>query len=89
MIWRHWKKPLAAFSIWRIEFDLTETAKEHKNREDCDPVYGVRPLKRFLRHALETRLARQLISGEVTDHSRVTVDFKKGELVFEAKAGKK
>ncbi len=34
-------------------------------------------------------LSRQLISGAITDHSRVTVEFKKGELVFEAKAGKK
>jgi len=34
-------------------------------------------------------LSRQLISGELADHSRVTVEFKKGELVFEAKAAKK
>jgi hypothetical protein len=34
-------------------------------------------------------LSRPLISGEVTDHSHVTVEFKKGEPVFEAKAAKK
>jgi hypothetical protein len=33
--------------------------------------------------------SRQLIVGEVTDHTRVTVEFKKGELAFEAKAAKK
>ena len=72
-----------------ITLDLTDAAKEHIAREGYDPVYGARPLKRFLQRAIETPLSRQLISGAVTDHSRVTVDFKKGELVFETKAGKK
>jgi ATP-dependent Clp protease ATP-binding subunit ClpA len=47
-----------------------------------------RPLKRFLQCALATPLSRELIGGEITDNTRVTVDFKKGELVFEAKAVK-
>ncbi|MBI5387838.1 MAG: ATP-dependent chaperone ClpB [Verrucomicrobia bacterium] len=72
-----------------ITLDLSDAAKEHLAREGYDPVYGARPLKRFLQRALETPLSRQLISGEITDHSRMTVEFKKGELVFEAKAGKK
>ncbi|MBK9139461.1 MAG: ATP-dependent chaperone ClpB [Verrucomicrobia bacterium] len=71
-----------------ITLDLTDAAKEHIAREGYDPVYGARPLKRFLQRAIETPLSRQLISGEITDHCRVTVDFKKGELVFEAKAGR-
>jgi ATP-dependent Clp protease ATP-binding subunit ClpB len=72
-----------------IALDLSDAAKEHLARQGYDPVYGARPLKRFLQRAIETPLSRQLISGEVTDHSRVTVDFKKGELVFEVKAAKK
>ncbi len=72
-----------------ITLDLSDAAKEHLAREGYDPVYGARPLKRFLQRAIETPLSRQLISGEVTDHIRVTVDFKKGELVFGAKAAKK
>ena len=71
-----------------ITLDLTDAAKEHIAREGYDPVYGARPLKRFPQRALETPLSRQLISGEITDHSRVTVEFKKGKLVFEEKAGK-
>ena len=58
-------------------------------REGHDPVYGARPLKRFLRRALETPLSRKLIAGEITDNNRVTVEIKKGELVFEAKAGER
>ncbi len=72
-----------------IALDLSDAAKEHLAREGYDPVYGARPLKRFLQRAIETPLSRQLISGAVTDHSRVTVEFKKGELVFETKVGKK
>jgi len=72
-----------------IELVLSDAAKEHIAREGYDPVYGARPLKRFLQRAVETTLSRKLIAGEVPDHSRVTVDFKKGELVFEIKAGKK
>jgi ATP-dependent Clp protease ATP-binding subunit ClpB len=72
-----------------IALDLTDAAKEHIAREGYDPVYGARPLKRFLERALETPLSRKLIAGEITDHSRVTVEFKKGELVLEAKAAKK
>jgi ATP-dependent Clp protease ATP-binding subunit ClpB len=72
-----------------ITLDLTDAAKEHLARKGYDPVYGARPLKRFLHRALETPLSRKLVAGEITDHSLVTVEFKKGELVFEAKAGKK
>ena len=65
-----------------IELELTESAKEHAAREGYDPVYGARPLKRYLQRYIETPLSRKLISGEIGDHSRVIVDFKSGELVF-------
>jgi ATP-dependent Clp protease ATP-binding subunit ClpB len=70
----------------RIELELTESAREYVARSGYDPVYGARPLKRFLQRHLETALSRKLLSGEVSDQSRVTVDFKKGDLVFEVKA---
>ena len=72
-----------------IALELSDAAKEHIAREGYDPVYGARPLKRYLQRAVETPLSRQLIGGQISDHSRVTVDFKKGELVFETKAAKK
>jgi ATP-dependent Clp protease ATP-binding subunit ClpB len=65
-----------------IELELTEPAKEHVAREGYDPIYGARPLKRYLQRHIETPLSRKLISGEMGDHSRVIVDFKSGELVF-------
>jgi len=68
----------------RIDLDLSDAAKEHLAREGYDPVYGARPLKRFLQRAIETPLSRQIIAGSIADRSRVRVEFKKGELVFES-----
>jgi ATP-dependent Clp protease ATP-binding subunit ClpB len=65
-----------------ITIDLTDAAKEHIAREAYDPVYGARPLKRFIQRYVETPLSRKLIAGEITDGSHITVEFKAGELVF-------
>jgi len=70
----------------QIELELIEAAKTYVAREGYDPVYGARPLKRFLQRHLETALARKILAGEVRDHSRVRVDFRKGELHFMADA---
>jgi ATP-dependent Clp protease ATP-binding subunit ClpB len=72
-----------------IELELSDAAKEHIAREGYDPVYGARPLKRFLQRQVETALSRKLLAGDITDHSRVTVALKEGELVFSATPLKK
>ncbi len=72
-----------------IEIVLTDAAKEHIARESYDPVYGARPLKRFIQRQVETPLSRKLIAGEITDGSHVTVEFKAGQLIFESNAAKK
>ncbi|HTY87702.1 MAG TPA: ATP-dependent chaperone ClpB [Candidatus Acidoferrum sp.] len=66
----------------QIELELTEAAREDVARQGYDPVYGARPLKRFLQRHLETALARKLLSGDIRDHTRVTVDHQNGELTF-------
>jgi ATP-dependent Clp protease ATP-binding subunit ClpB len=71
-----------------ITLALSDAAKEHLAREGYDPVYGARPLKRYLQRALETPLSRKIIAGEIADASHVAVEFRKGELVFETKAAK-
>ncbi|PAW79401.1 MAG: ATP-dependent chaperone ClpB [Verrucomicrobia bacterium Tous-C9LFEB] len=68
-----------------ITLDLTDAARELIAHAGYDPVYGARPLKRYLQRQIETNLSRKLLAGEVTDHSAVTVDAKKGELVFTSK----
>jgi ATP-dependent Clp protease ATP-binding subunit ClpB len=66
----------------QISFSLSEAAKEFIAKEGYDPVYGARPLKRFIQRELETKLGRALIAGDVMDGSQVTVDVKGQELTF-------
>jgi ATP-dependent Clp protease ATP-binding subunit ClpB len=65
-----------------VRLELSEAAREHVARQGFDPVYGARPLKRFLQHELESRIARALVAGEVQEGSLVRVDVKGGELAI-------
>jgi ATP-dependent Clp protease ATP-binding subunit ClpB len=65
-----------------VELALTEAAKEHIAKEGYDPVYGARPLRRFLQRHLETLIARALIGGQVTGGTTVIVDCKDEELTL-------
>jgi ATP-dependent Clp protease ATP-binding subunit ClpB len=71
-----------------VRLELTEAAREFVARQGYDPVYGARPLKRFLQHELESRIARALVAGEVTDGSLVRVDAKGGQLAVEIESPK-
>ncbi|KMY53204.1 protein disaggregation chaperone [Bacillus sp. FJAT-27231] len=66
----------------QINLALTEKAKEFIAKEGFDPVYGARPLKRFIQHQIETKLARAIISGAIPPHSEATVDVENEELVI-------
>jgi ATP-dependent Clp protease ATP-binding subunit ClpB len=67
----------------RVTVKLDAKAKEWAAEKGYDPVYGARPLKRFLQRQIETKLARALISGEVAENSTVTFKVKGDELVME------
>lgn len=64
----------------RISLELTRAAKEYIAKEGYDPVFGARPLKRFLQRNLETLIARALIGGEIMDGAELIVDFMDNEL---------
>ena len=64
----------------RIELELTEAAAEFIAKNAYDPVYGARPLKRYLQHQLETRIGRALIAGDIRDGATLTVDLQGDEL---------
>jgi len=66
----------------QIGFSLSEPAKDFITREGFDPVYGARPLKRFIQRELETKLGRAIIAGDVVEGTQVRVDVKNDELVF-------
>ena len=63
-----------------IEIELDEPARKFIARAGYDPVYGARPLKRFLQHELETKIGRALIAGDVEDGSKIIVSTKDGDL---------
>jgi ATP-dependent Clp protease ATP-binding subunit ClpB len=64
----------------KISIELTDPAKELIAREGFDPVYGARPLKRFLQRQLETRIGRAIIAGELLPGSKVSVDVEGGQI---------
>jgi ATP-dependent Clp protease ATP-binding subunit ClpB len=66
-----------------VRLELSEPAREFVAREGFDPVYGARPLKRFLQHELESRIARSLVAGEVHDGALLKVEMKGGQLAVE------
>jgi len=63
-----------------ITLQLTEAARVFVAQQGFDPVYGARPLKRFLQHQLESKIGRALIAGDVTEGASLTVDVKDGAL---------
>jgi len=65
----------------RLGLDLTEAARELIAREGYDPVYGARPLRRFIQRDVETRIGRALLAGQITDGSTIVVDAENDELV--------
>jgi ATP-dependent Clp protease ATP-binding subunit ClpB len=72
-----------------ITLELTDAAREHLIRVGHDPAYGARPLKRAIQRELETELARRILKGEVRDGQDVLVDYRDGDLLFEAKPAAK
>ncbi|MEK5394396.1 ATP-dependent chaperone ClpB [Paenibacillus sp. FSL K6-2859] len=63
-----------------IGLELTEPAVRFIAKEGFDPVYGARPLKRFIQRSLETRVARAIIAGEAAEGTVIQVDESGGEL---------
>ncbi|MBQ6737528.1 MAG: AAA family ATPase, partial [Synergistaceae bacterium] len=66
----------------QIELKFSDEALKFIAKSGYDPVYGARPLKRFITHNVETKLARALIAGGIREKTKINVDVKSGELVF-------
>jgi ATP-dependent Clp protease ATP-binding subunit ClpB len=66
----------------RVTVKLDAKAKEWAAEKGYDPVFGARPLKRFLQRQIETTLARALIAGEVAEGATVTFKVKGDALVM-------
>ncbi len=68
----------------RITLDLTEPARAFIAEQGYDPVYGARPLKRFLQRKLETQIGRAIIGGQVMDGATLHVELGDGDIVVRA-----
>jgi len=66
----------------RVTVVLDPAAKTWAAEKGYDPVFGARPLKRFLQRQVETQLARALISGEIPEGSTVTFGVENETLVI-------
>jgi ATP-dependent Clp protease ATP-binding subunit ClpB len=64
-----------------LGLELTDEAKSLIIERGFDPLYGARPLHRYLQSSVETLIARRILSGEVAPDSTIVVDVEDGELV--------
>ena len=64
-----------------LGLEITDAAKSLIIDRGFDPLYGARPLRRYLQSSVETLIARRILSGEVLPDSTIVVDVEDGELV--------
>ena len=64
----------------RITLELTEEARRLIAAEGYDPVYGARPLRRFISHEVETKIGRALLGGDVREGVTILVDARDSDL---------
>ena len=66
----------------RVRVELTDAARQQILDAAYDPMYGARPLRRYLQHTVENLVGRKLIAGDVAPDTAITVDARDGELVI-------
>ncbi|MCR5832211.1 MAG: ATP-dependent chaperone ClpB [Lachnospiraceae bacterium] len=59
----------------RLAIELTDAACEYIIKEAYDPVYGARPLKRFMQRTVETLAAKKILEGDIEEGDTITIDF--------------
>ncbi len=65
-----------------IDIIVKDDVKELMAKEGYDPVYGARPLKRYIENSLETLIARKIISGEIYDGMTIEVNLNNDNIVI-------
>ncbi|MFB5196215.1 ATP-dependent chaperone ClpB [Neobacillus sp. KR4-4] len=70
----------------QIDILINEEAKEFIAVNGFDPIYGARPLKRFIQRNIETKLAREIIAGKLLDQSKVEIGINNGEISLAVKS---
>ena len=70
-----------------LSLELTDAAKDQVIENGYDPVYGARPLKRYLQKCVETLAARKILSGDVHAGDTLVLDVQNGEFIVTVKDG--
>ena len=68
-----------------IKVELTDAANSYIVENGYDPVYGARPLKRFLQKHVETLSAKLILSDQITTGQTIVIDLADGRLVANAR----
>ena len=64
-----------------LKLEVTDQAKDLIIDQGFDPIYGARPLKRYLQSAAETLIAKRILSGDLAAGSTLVLDVENGQLV--------
>jgi ATP-dependent Clp protease ATP-binding subunit ClpB len=64
----------------QMTLEVTEEARRHMARQGFDPVYGARPLRRFIAREVETRIGRALLAGDAREGAVIRVGYAEGDL---------
>ena len=68
-----------------LKVELTKAAEDYITEKGYDPVYGARPLKRFLQKYVETLAAKLILADKVREGDTILIDLTDGELTASAK----
>lgn len=67
----------------KIKLSVTERAKEHMAEDAYTPVYGARPVKRYLQKFVETEIGKMIIKGTLSDRMEIKIDFDGDKLTLQ------
>ena len=79
------KELSARLADQELSLELTDAARTQVIENGYDPVYGARPLKRYLQNYVETLAAKKILSGDVHAGDTLVLDVKDGEFVINTK----
>ena len=67
----------------QIELEMTDEAKEYIATNGFDPVYGARPLKRYIQRHVETKLAKAIIARDIIENQKVQITIENDGIAFQ------
>ena len=70
----------ARLSERRMTLEISDEARRFIAQQGFDPIYGARPLRRFISREVETRIGRALLAGDVLDGAAIRIGYADGEL---------